>query len=216
MTLLFLWENGKRENWRECYPRSQNQGPGAPGFLGEIGIYASYVSLAACQEEIVSELEQALVGDSAFTPPSHILEGLREELAHRVVAGAPRSVYEELWHIAFWQQVTLEWIAGVETPYPERPEGAFPGPVDLEQESWGELCERFFAGLRKAGDAALDAMRLEVEIRCPSRPGQPVRVMTVREQLESLAAHNAYHLGRIVLLRQLLGAWPPPSGGFSW
>jgi len=40
--------------------------------------------------------------------------------------------------------------------------------------------------------------------------------MTIREQLESLAAHNAYHFGRIVLLRQLAGAWPPASGGFTW
>jgi hypothetical protein len=40
--------------------------------------------------------------------------------------------------------------------------------------------------------------------------------MTVREQLESLAAHNAYHFGRIVLLRQINGAWPPTSGGDSW
>jgi hypothetical protein len=40
--------------------------------------------------------------------------------------------------------------------------------------------------------------------------------MTVREQLESLAAHDAYHFGRIVLLRQLCGAWPPKSGGFTW
>jgi hypothetical protein len=40
--------------------------------------------------------------------------------------------------------------------------------------------------------------------------------MTVRDQLISLASHNAYHLGRIVLLRQLLHAWPPASGGFTW
>jgi hypothetical protein len=40
--------------------------------------------------------------------------------------------------------------------------------------------------------------------------------MTVREQLESFAAHNAYHLGRVVLLRQLMGSWPPPSGGLTW
>jgi hypothetical protein len=40
--------------------------------------------------------------------------------------------------------------------------------------------------------------------------------MTVREQLENLAAHNAYHLGRVVLLRQLHNAWPPPTGGFTW
>jgi hypothetical protein len=40
--------------------------------------------------------------------------------------------------------------------------------------------------------------------------------MTVRELLESLGAHNAYRFGRIVLLRQLQGLWPPPSGSFSW
>jgi hypothetical protein len=40
--------------------------------------------------------------------------------------------------------------------------------------------------------------------------------MTIREQLESLAAHNAYHLGRVVLLRQLQNNWPPPDGGDSW
>jgi hypothetical protein len=40
--------------------------------------------------------------------------------------------------------------------------------------------------------------------------------MTVRGQLENLAAHNAYHLGRIVLLRQLVEAWPPASGGYTW
>lgn len=41
----------------------------------------------------------------------------------------------------------------------------------------------------------------------PSRDPQAPRTMLVREQLEFIAAHNAYHLGRIVLLRQLFGAW---------
>ncbi len=40
--------------------------------------------------------------------------------------------------------------------------------------------------------------------------------MSELEQLENLAAHNAYHFGRIVLLRRLLGIWPPASGGFTW
>lgn len=34
--------------------------------------------------------------------------------------------------------------------------------------------------------------------------------MTWRDALEFLAVHSAYHLGKIVLLRQLIGAWPPP------
>ena len=64
--------------------------------------------------------------------------------------------------------------------------------------------------------AAEDTQRLDHPVRCPSRPGAPTRIMSVRDQLISLAAHNAYHLGRIVLLRQLLQAWPPASGGFTW
>ena len=34
--------------------------------------------------------------------------------------------------------------------------------------------------------------------------------------LHTIASHNSYHLGQIVLVRQLLGAWPPPGGGLTW
>jgi uncharacterized damage-inducible protein DinB len=164
----------------------------------------------------MNELQQVLIGDSAHTPPAIILEGLIAEDAHRAVAGAPRSIYEELWHIAFWQQITVDWVRGIETPYPLHAANGFPTAADAELEDWDQLRRRFFQTTTEAAAAALDASRLEVPVRCPSRPGMPVRTMTVREQLESLGAHNAYHLGRIVLLRQLQGLWPPPSGGFSW
>jgi uncharacterized damage-inducible protein DinB len=164
----------------------------------------------------MNELEQVLAGDSAHTPPAEILDGLSAEAAHHAIAGAPRTIYDELWHIAFWQQITLDWVRGIETPYPVHASAGFPTAEDAARESWDQLRQRFFAANREAAEAALDASRMEVEVRCPSRPGMQVRVMTVREQLESLGAHNAYHFGRIVLLRQLQGLWPPPSGGYSW
>jgi uncharacterized damage-inducible protein DinB len=164
----------------------------------------------------MNELEQVLMGDSAHTPPALILEGLGSEAAHRNFAGAPRTIYEELWHIAFWQQITLDWVRGIETPYPVHASDGFPTADDAAREDWDQLRQRFFTTNKEAAAAALDTGRLDVEVRCPSRPGMPLRTMTVREQLESLGAHNAYHFGRIVLLRQLQGLWPPPSGGFSW
>lgn len=164
----------------------------------------------------MSELEQVISGDSAHTPPSHILEGLGEAQAHRVLAGAPHTVYQELWHITFWQQVSLDWVGGVETPFPARPDDGFPTVTQAAAEPWAALCARFFSGNKDAAAVALDVAQLERLVRCPSRPGVPARTMTVREQLESLGAHNAYHFGRIVLLRQLMGAWPPASGGFTW
>jgi uncharacterized damage-inducible protein DinB len=167
-------------------------------------------------EETMNELEQVLIGDSAHTPPAIILEGLASEAAHAAVARAPRTIYEELWHIAFWQQMTLDWVRGIETAYPVHAADGFPSADDSAREDWEQPRQRFFSTNREAAAEARNMSRLDVEVRCPSQPGHATRVMTVREQLESLGAHNAYHFGRIVLLRQQLGLWPPPSGGFSW
>jgi hypothetical protein len=164
----------------------------------------------------MNELAQALIGESAAAPPAHILEDVANDLAYHAVQFAPHTIYEELWHITFWQQVTLDWVNGVETPFPVHASAGFPGKGDVDLEPWGQLRQRFFHGLEQAAAVAGDDTRHAQRVRCPSRPGNPVRIMTVREQMESLAAHNAYHFGRIVLLRQLCRAWPPASGGFSW
>lgn len=164
----------------------------------------------------MNELAEALIGESAFAAPAHIIEALHDGLSQRKIPSAPHTIYQELWHIAFWQQMTLDWISGLETPFPANAADPFPTEAQMAAEPWPALCRRYVDGAQQAAQIAADATRLGVTIRCPSRPGQPVRLMTVQDQLISLAAHNAYHLGRIVLLRQLLGAWPPPSGGFTW
>jgi len=161
------------------------------------------------------ELALALNGDSAYTPPSHVVENLSEVLAQRTIEGAPHTIYAEVWHAAYWQQVTLDWVRGVETPCPEHNTMSFPTEEQARTESWADLCTRFLAGAEKAATIA-NCTDTEKVVVCPSPPGKPARKMSVREQLESLAAHNAYHLGRVVLLRQLMGSWPPPSGGFTW
>jgi uncharacterized damage-inducible protein DinB len=165
----------------------------------------------------MNELAQALIAESYAAPPSHILEGLTDDLVRRELPNVPHTIYAELWHLAFWQQITLDWIAGIETPYPNQPSDGF--PEKSNSEPWEQLRQRFLHGAEQAAAAAQDAQdthRLDHPIRCPSRPGASTRIMSVRDQLISLAAHNAYHLGRIVVLRQLLQAWPPASGGFTW
>ena len=166
----------------------------------------------------MNELAQALIAESYAAPPSHILEGLTDDLVHRELPNVPHTIYAELWHLAFWQQITLDWIAGIETPYPNRPSDGFPQKPSAEskEESWEQLRQRFLQGAEQAAAAAQNTARLDHPIHCPSRPDAPTRIMSVRDQLISLAAHNAYHLGRIVVLRQLLQSWPPASGGFTW
>jgi hypothetical protein len=164
----------------------------------------------------MTELERALTADSAFAPPAHILEAVSEELAHRLHPGVPNTIYAELWHTAYWLRISLDWANGIETPIPAHASDGFPTSAQAQAEPWPALRERFLRDLDQAALLTRDPIRRKTPIRCPSPPGVPTRTMTVEEQLESLSAHNAYHLGRIVLLRQLAGAWPPPSGGFTW
>lgn len=162
----------------------------------------------------MNELALTFVGDSAHAPPSHILDSLPDEMAHAHVPGATHSVYEEVWHATFWQEVMLGRARGLETPSPEHNAMSFPTEEQRKAESWAALCGRFLAGAEKAA-AIANCTDTEKKVLCPS-PENPARSMTVREQLESFAAHNAYHLGRVVQLRQMLGSWPPPSGGLTW
>ena len=161
----------------------------------------------------MNELQRTLIGNGVGAPPAHVLEGIDEAMAHRRQAGAPHSIYEEVWHLAFWQELSLDWINGKATPYPEHASMGFPASAD---EGWEAVRERFLRGAEEAAKIAGDAERLGAAVVCFSHEPEQPRTMTAREQIEGIAAHNAYHLGRIVLLRQLFEAWPPPSGGDTW
>src|SRR5258708_17432877 len=100
----------------------------------------------------MNELVQAITAESYAAPPSHILEGLTDDLAHREHPNVPHTIYAELWHLTFWQQITLDWIAGIETPYPNRPSDGFPKNPSTEpaQESCQQLRHRFLRGADQA------------------------------------------------------------------
>ena len=155
----------------------------------------------------VSALPKLLSGEGAHARARSVLEAI--ELAQLGVRPnvAPHSVFEELWHLVYWQDFLLAWAAGERRAYPEHAAESFPdtqAPADLSEAR--DLTRRFLEGINKASALAasgdLDRKVLDEH--------------TLRSLLETLLAHNSYHLGRIVLLRQLIGIWPPPSGGDTW
>ena len=125
----------------------------------------------------MDELEEALTGEAAHVAPGRILEGLDEGIVHREVAGAPHTIYQEVWHIAFWLQMSLDWIGGIETPYPARPTDPFPDKAQAEVESWEALCQRLFRGLDDAADdrAATRAIRCEGPVSLRDREWRRAR-----------------------------------------
>jgi uncharacterized damage-inducible protein DinB len=75
--------------------------------------------------------------------------------------------------------------------------------------------ERFLEGLARALLVALDqeagVRRLDPPIEFP-----PLANYTVADAVTHIAMHNAHHLGQIITLRRILGAWPPPGGSYTW
>jgi len=55
-------------------------------------------------------------------------------------------------------------------------------------------------------ETAVASGRSPATLRGEAGPG-----VTLTERLESLAVHDAYHLGKIVAPRQIIDAWPPPG-----
>jgi hypothetical protein len=142
-----------------------------------------------------------LFKDGEFMSRARLLSGLTVEQVSARPPGLPHTIYEELWHTTKWQSIVVRC---------EEPAAAalidggplFPSEPPGSERMWEDLVTEFLSGSETAVELghSRDALMKEV------RPG-----VTLGEELESLAVHNAYHLGKIVALRQVIDAWPPPG-----
>lgn len=132
-----------------------------------------------------------LVGE--FAERGRLLSGLTLEQVTLRPDGAPHSIYDELWHLVGYQQSILE-------PGGPPPGDLYPTRAPEHEDEWHQLVHVFLTGARVAADLEHAPARLAAEIE----PG-----LTLADELNCVAVHNAYHFGKIVALRQRIGAWPP-------
>jgi uncharacterized damage-inducible protein DinB len=144
-----------------------------------------------------------LFTDGEFAERRKIVSGLTLRQATHRLSEQSHTIYEELWHTARWQRIVVErdeelyktWQAGE----------VYPSKAPPTEEEWQTLVRDFLAGLDRALEWAASPDKLRVEVD----PG-----VTMEDVLHSLAVHNAHHLGKIVAIRQALGAWPSaPNAG---
>ncbi|HEV2485674.1 MAG TPA: DinB family protein [Terracidiphilus sp.] len=123
------------------------------------------------------------------------LRGLRPK-------GAEHSPWEVLEHMRIAQWDILEFSVNPKHKSPEWPEGYWPkAKAPASAAAWGKSVQAFRKDLKRLCDlVASDSTDLFAKI--PHGDGQTL----LREAL-LVADHNAYHVGELVLLRRLLGAW---------
>jgi uncharacterized damage-inducible protein DinB len=129
----------------------------------------------------------------------------------RQLGGAPHSIAGILAHMIFWQQWFHRRCEGVAEPIPQSAAGGWP---KVEADAWPALQSQFVSGLEAFVKMA-DSNDLDHKI-VPAIEVPPFSDLTKRDAVVHLATHNAHHLGQIVTLRQMMGLWPPPSGGLTW
>ncbi len=117
-------------------------------------------------------------------------------------AGAPYSAWELLEHMRIAQWDILEFSRNPKHVSPEWPGGYWPkSAAPPDEAAWDQSVRQFRADLEAMEKLVADP-RTHLFTRIPHGDGQTV----LREAL-LVADHNAYHLGELVLLRRLLGAW---------
>ena len=158
------------------------------------------------------DADELLISPVAHMPPARALAGLSAAQAGLRISGAPHSVVEILAHMVFWQSWFLDRCAGVAAPPAAKAALGWPEATANE---WEPLRERFLEGLQRARNIAVEesasVRRVDPPIEFPALANY-----TIADAITHVAIHNAHHLGQVITLRQILGAWPPPEGSWTW
>ncbi len=146
-----------------------------------------------------------LLIDGEYAKRERIISGLTLNQVTTVPAPKLHTIYDELWHTTKWQNIVLSendkekqdllsesWNKG--EVYPEY--------QPKSKEEWDLLVKEFINGLNRALEMSNDHEALNKKDK---------NGLTFGDGLGILAMHTAYHLGKIVALRQMMGVWPPEN-----
>jgi len=144
-----------------------------------------------------------LRGGGAHADFEKTIAGLPTELRSVEPSGLPFSAWGLLEHMRIAQWDILEFSRDAKHTSPPWPEGYWPATdAPPSDEAWNRSVAAFRAD-RKAMEQFVANAKTDLTAKIPHGDGQTV----LREAL-LVADHNAYHLGQLVILRRLLGAWP--------
>jgi hypothetical protein len=144
-----------------------------------------------------------LKGGGAHVNFDEIVSGIPAKLRGRKPACMPHSPWMLLEHMRIAQWDILEFSRNPKYVSPDFPAGYWPrAEAPSSGAAWNKSIRNFHKDL-KAMQALVAAPGTDLFARIPWGDGQTI----LREAL-LIADHNAYHLGQLVGLRRLLGAWP--------
>lgn len=145
---------------------------------------------------LLEQLRTTHTQEDWFAPASVAVEGLTAEQAKWSPGHGGHSVGQLAYHLWFWDARSLQQFKG------EKP-GAYNGNndetfTDFNDAQWNDLVKKLnqvMSNWETAVETADDA-----------------KLAASASLIEHVAEHNAYHIGQILYVRKLEGAWDPSKG----
>ena len=152
----------------------------------------------AVREDVLSLLR----GGRAHVAFERAVAHLPERLQGKKPRGLPYTPWQQLEHMRISQWDILEYIRNPKHVSPAWPQGYWPAAAPPTGDAWDKSARAFKADRRAVQDLVADPST-HLFGRVPYDPEGP----TILHEVLLVADHNAYHLGQLIVLRRLLGAW---------
>ncbi len=147
-------------------------------------------------------LLELLKGGQAHATFDAAVKDLPVALRGKRPKGAEHSPWEMLEHLRIAQWDILDFTRNPNYLHLPWPEGYWPATAaPPDEKAWDKSVRAFRRDLKAISDLVADPAT-DLHAKIPHGDGQ-----TVLREVLLVADHNAYHLGQLVLLRRLLGAW---------
>jgi len=153
-------------------------------------------------DELRQHLLDLLRGGNAHADFDAAVANFPSQLRGKKPKGAPYTAWQLLEHLrlALWD--ILEFSRNAKHVSPPWPDGYWPKTeAPPSASAWNNSVRSFRADLKAMAKLVADE-KSDLFARIPHGDGQTL----LREAL-LVADHNAYHIGQLILLRRLLGAW---------
>ena len=147
-------------------------------------------------------LLKLLQWEDAHTNFESVIKDFPVDLAGKQIPEIPYTAWQLLEHLRIAQRDIVEFCRNPKHASPEWPAGYWPKEESPSStDAWKKSVDAFSSDLKLMEKLVTDPST-DLFAKIPQGQGQ-----TILREVLLVADHNAYHIGQLLLVRRLLGAW---------
>jgi hypothetical protein len=154
------------------------------------------------QDALRADLLHLLEGRGAHVEFKRAVSSLDEKLRGMKPRGLPYSPWQQVEHIRICQWDILEYIRNPRYTSMKWPEEYWPAAKPPRPDAWAKSIRGYQKDLQDLKKLVADPST-DLLARVPHDTDGP----TILHEVLLTADHTAYHVGQLIVLRRLLGAW---------